>query len=163
MGRLLRHLWCDWWSVGRTFPATTLTTIEAKIGEQESRHDGEIRFAVEASLPIADLARGMSSRDRAIEIFTRLHVWDTAQNSGVLVYVLLADKRVEIVADRGVDQRVGKVAWDMICGEMERRFAAKRFEEGALVGIQAISDLLVTHFPPRADNIDELPNRPVIL
>ncbi|MEO7403172.1 MAG: TPM domain-containing protein [Burkholderiales bacterium] len=161
--RLFRHLVCDWWSVRSRFPQATLARIESKIGEQEARHDGELRFAVEAALPVRDLLHGMSSRERAIEIFTRLHVWDTEHNSGVLFYVLLADKRIEIVADRGIDQRVGKAAWDVICGEVDRAFAAGRFEEGALLGLQAVSDLLATHFPPRSDNPNELPNRPVVL
>jgi uncharacterized membrane protein len=161
--RLLKHLIADWWTVQRSFPPEVLAAIERKIGEQEARHDGEIRFAVEAALPLRDLARGIGSRARAIEIFTRLHVWDTEHNAGVLLYVLLADKRVEIVADRGIDRRVGAQAWESISGEIERRYAAGRFEEGTLLGIQAISDLLATHFPPQSDNRDELPNKPVVL
>ena len=161
--RIVRHLLCDWWSVRSRFPQATLDRIEAKIGEQEARHDGELRFAVEAALPIRDLMHGMTSRERAVEIFTRLHVWDTEHNSGVLFYVLLADKRIEIVADRGIDQRVGKAAWDAICGEIDRAFAAGRFEEGVLIGLQSVSDLLATYFPPRPDNPNELSNRPAVL
>lgn len=161
--RLVRHLLSDWWSVKRSFPQSTLDAIERAIAAGEARHDGEIRFAVEAALPLRDLARNLGSRERAIELFARLHVWDTEHNAGVLIYVLLADKRVEIVADRGIDRRVGKAAWDAICGEMERRFAAGQFEAGALAGISAISDLIAAHFPPRADSPDELPNKPVVL
>ena len=107
--------------------------------------------------------RGISARERAIELFSRLRIWDTEQNAGVLVYLLLADRRVEIVADRGIHSRVGATAWEAICGAMQREFAAGRFEPGVIAGIQAISDLLALHFPPRADNPDELPNRPVVL
>ena len=114
-------------------------------------------------LPFFDLVRGISARDRAIEHFSRLRIWDTEQNAGVLVYLLLADRRVEIVADRGIHVRVGSAAWETICGAMQRDFAAGRFEPGVITGIQAISDLLALHFPPRDDNPDELSNRPVVL
>ncbi len=93
--------------------------------------------------------RGISARERAIELFSRLRIWDTEQNAGVLVYLLLADKRVEIVADRGIHSKVGATAWEAICGAMQREFAAGRFEPGVVTGIQAISDLLALHFPPR--------------
>jgi hypothetical protein len=163
IGRVLRHLCYDYWSVRRVFPPHALGSIERTIEEQERRHDGELRFAVEASLPFVDLVRGVSAHDRAIELFGRLRVWDTEQNAGVLVYLLLADKRVEIVADRGIHRKVGATAWEAICGSMQREFAQGRFEAGAILGIKAASDLLATHFPPRPDNPDELSNRPVIV
>jgi uncharacterized membrane protein len=161
--RFLRHLVMDRWVARSAFPPHTMAEIEAAIGREETRHDGEVRFAVEAALPLGALVAGESARDRAIEVFSRLRVWDTERNAGVLIYVLLADRRVEIVADRGIDARVGNTAWESVCGAMQREFAAGRFEEGAVVGVRAISDLLATHFPPRAENPDELPNRPVIL
>ena len=162
-GRFLRHLVSDYWSVRYAFPPRAMKAIEDAIAAQERRHDGELRFAVESALPFFDLVRGVSARDRAIELFSRLRIWDTEQNAGVLVYLLLADKRVEIVADRGIHARVGETAWEAICGAMQREFAAGRFEPGVITGVQAISDLLATHFPPRAENPDELPNRPVNL
>jgi hypothetical protein len=161
--RLFRHLVTDRWSVGTAFPPRTMQAIERAIGEQERRHDGELRFAVEAGLPLVDLLRGTSARERAIELFGRLRMWDTEQNCGVLIYLLLADKRVEIVADRGIHRRVGSAAWESICGAMQREFAARRFEQGVMIGVQAISDLLATHYPPRGENPDELSNRPVIV
>jgi len=164
LGRVLRHLcYYDYWTVRGAFPSDAMAAIERTIGEQERRHDGELRFAVEASLPLADLVSGVTARDRAIELFGRLRVWDTEQNTGVLVYLLLADKRVEIVADRGIHRKVGETAWEAICGNMQREFAAGRFEAGALAGLEAVSDLLATHFPPRDENPDELPNRPAIV
>ena len=162
-GRFLRHILSDHWSVRYAFPRGALEGIENAIRAQEQRHDGELRFAVEASLPLADLVSGVTARDRAIELFGRLRVWDTEQNTGVLVYLLLADKRVEIVADRGIHRKVGETAWEAICGNMQREFAAGRFEAGALAGLEAVSDLLATHFPPRDENPDELPNRPAIV
>ena len=161
--RFLRHLLMDSWSVRRAFPPHAMQAIERAIVEQERRHDGELRFAVEAALPLVDFARGVSARARAIDVFGRLRVWDTEQNCGVLIYLLLADKRVEIVADRGIHQKVGSAAWEAICGAMQREFAAGRFEHGAIVGVQAISDLLATHYPPRGENPDELANRPVVI
>jgi uncharacterized membrane protein len=162
-GRVVRHLVSDHWSVRHAFPPPAMKAIEDAIRTQELRHDGELRFAVESALPFSDLVRGISARDRAIELFSRLRIWDTEQNAGVLVYLLLADKRVEIVADRGIHSKVGATAWEAICGAMQREFAAGRFEPGVITGIQAISDLLALHFPPRGDNPDELPNRPVVL
>jgi len=161
--RFLRHLVTDRWVARGVFPPRTMAAIEAAIEREEARHDGEVRFAVEAALPFGALFAGASARERAIELFSRLRIWDTEQNAGVLVYVLLADRDVEIVADRGIHSRVGEAAWESICGAMQREFAERRFEEGAILGVRAISDLLATHFPPRAVNPDELPNRPVLL
>jgi uncharacterized membrane protein len=161
--RFLRHLVTDRWIARGAFPDRTMTAIEASITHQETRHDGEIRFAVEAALPFGALLAGMTPRERAIELFSALRVWDTKQNAGILVYVLIADQGVEIVADRGIHARVGEAAWEAICGAMEREFAEGRFEAGAIVAVRAISDLLATHFPPQAENPDELPNRPVLL
>lgn len=161
--RFLRHLVTDRWVARSAFPPRTMAAIEATIAREEARHDGEVRVAVEAALPFGALFAGASARERAIDVFSQLRVWDTEQNAGVLVYVLIADRDVEIIADRGIHSRVGTTAWEAICGAMQREFAEGRFEEGAMVGVRAISDLLATHFPPRRMNPDELPNRPVIL
>jgi uncharacterized membrane protein len=160
---MLRHLLCDRWSVRRAFPAQAMRAIERVITEQETRHMGELRFAVEASLPFESLIGGVSARQRAIDLFSRLRVWDTEHNSGVLVYVLLADRDVEIVADRGIHARVGVEGWEAICGGMERAFARREFEQGAILGLRAISDLLAKHFPASGANPDELSNKPVIV
>ena len=161
--RLLRHLLSDQWSVRRAFPPAAMRAIRDKIGEQEKRHSGELRFAVEASLPWPHLWRGQDARSRAVELFGQLRVWDTEHNSGVLIYLLLADKRVEIVADRGIHNKVGAAAWETICGEMQRAFAAGRFEEGVSFGVAAVSDLLAAHYPPAEGDANELPNEPVVL
>ena len=118
---------------------------------------------VEGGLPVLALFSGRTARERAIEVFSRLRIWDTEDNAGVLVYLLLADRRVEIVADRGIHARVGTAAWDAICGEMQTAFAAGRFEAGAILGIEAISDLLAAHFPPGEENPNELPDAPVVI
>ncbi|HKW39272.1 MAG TPA: TPM domain-containing protein [Burkholderiales bacterium] len=161
--RLLRHLLTDHLSVARAFPPEAMRAIEKAIGEEERRHGGQVRLAVEASLPLSDLARGVGSRDRAIGWFGRLHMWDTQHNAGVLIYLLLADRRVELVADRGIHSKVGTAAWEAICGEMQQEFARGQFERGAVIGLRAVSDLLAEHFPPSGDERNELPDKPVVL
>jgi uncharacterized membrane protein len=161
--RWIKHLFLDAFAVRRTFPRATLGAIERAIATQEKRHRGELRFAVEGGLPLVPLLAGRTARERAIEVFSRLRIWDTEDNAGVLVYLLLADRGVEIVADRGIHARVGAAAWDAICGEMQSAFAAGRFEAGAILGIEAISDLLAAHFPPGEENPNELPDTPVVL
>lgn len=165
IARFLRHLVGEDFALRRAFPRAVRARIAAAIAEQERRHTGELRFVIEGGLPPRQLLRGQSSRERAVELFARLGVWDTAANNGVLIYVLLADRAVEIVADRGIHARVGVQAWEVICGEMQRRFAERRYEEGALVGLQATGELLAAHFPPTAGqaNPDELPNEPLLL
>ena len=161
--RWIRHLWLDDLAVRRDFPRPVLSAIERAIATQEKRHRGELRFVVEGGLPLAPLLSGRTARERAIDVFSRLRVWDTEDNAGVLIYLLLADRRVEIVADRGIHARVGSAAWDAICGEMQSAFAAGRFEAGAILGIEAISDLLAAHFPPGEENPNELPDTPLVL
>ncbi len=163
--RLIRHLVREDFAARRAFPRLVRVRIGSAIAVQERRHSGELRFVVEGGLSPRQLLRGTTPRERAIELFARLGVWDTEANNGVLVYVLLADRAVEIVADRGIHARVGTQAWEIICGEMQRRFAARHFEDGALAGLQAVSDLLAVHFPVRAgqDNTDELPNEPLLI
>jgi uncharacterized membrane protein len=162
--RILRHLFTDHLAVKRAFPRAALHAIEKAIGEEERRHAGQLRFAVEASLPLGELLRGVHARGRAVECFSRLRVWDTKHNSGVLVYVLLAERRVEIVADRGIHGKVGTAAWETICGEMQAEFARGQFERGAVIGVRAISDLLAAHYPTKgSDRSNELPDKPVVL
>ena len=161
--RLLRHLFTDHHSVARAFPPEALRAIEKAIGEEEKRHSGQVRFAVEAALPLSDLVHGVRSRERAISWFGRLRVWDTHHNAGVLIYLLLADRRVELVADRGIHSKVGAAAWEAICGEMQQEFARGQFERGAVLGLRAVSDLLAEHFPPSGKDGNELPDKPVVL
>jgi len=162
--RWARHLLLDHLALRRAFPRATLSAIERAIGEQEKRHCGELRVAIEGGLPIQALVAGRTARERALEQFARLRIWDTEGNAGVLIYLLLADRRVEIVADRGIHARVGDTAWETICGAMQQEFAAGRFESGILSGLASVSDLLQQHFPPRAgDHPNELPDAPAVL
>lgn len=161
--RWIKHLFLYDLAVRRAFPRATLGAIERSIAAQEKRHRGELRFVVEGGLPLGPMLARRKARDRAIEMFSRLRIWDTEDNAGVLIYLLLADRRVEIVADRGIHAKVGAAAWDAICGEMQSAFATGRFEAGAILGIEAISDLLTLHFPRNEENPNELPDTPVVL
>jgi uncharacterized membrane protein len=140
-----------------------MRAIRTTIDSQERRHGGELRFVVEASLPWRNLWRGQRARARAVELFGQLRIWDTEHNNGVLIYLLLADKSVEIIADRGIDRKAGDASWAIVCREMQRAFANGHFEEGVSAGIVAISDLLANHYPPAAIPPNALPNEPLIL
>jgi uncharacterized membrane protein len=160
--RFLRHVMHSPWSL-RAFPPAVLNAIEAEIGASEALHMAELRFAIEASLPPLQAWRGLDSRERAIDLFSSLRVWDTAHNSGVLIYLLLADRSIEIVADRGIAARVEQHEWDGIALTMQQAYRAGEFEHGTLAGIRAITARLVAHFPATGDHPDELSNRPVVL
>ena len=161
--RILRHLAVSPLAVKRAFPGPALAAIEAAIAEAERSHAGEIRFAVEAALELSALLRGQSSRERALAAFSRLGVWDTEHNNGVLIHVLLADRDVEIVADRGIHERVGADGWEKLCQSMEAAFRRGDFEGGALSGIRAVSEHLRRHYPAQPRRSNELPDRPAIL
>lgn len=162
-GRLLRHLTTSSRLVHRCFPASALAAIEAAISAGEQRHEPEVRFAVECALPARAILHEITPRKRAIEVFSELRVWDTEHNTGVLIYLLLADRDVEIVADRGVAARIGTTEWEAICREMETHFREGGYEAGTLAGIRATSDLLAHHWPARGPGRGEQPNRPVVL
>ena len=161
--RILRHLFMPPWRVRLALPARTLHVIEAAIHESEDTHTGEIRFAVESALPLFPLLRGQTARARALEAFSQLRVWDTEHNNGVLIYLLLADHDVEIVADRGVHARVGGEGWEKICREMETLFRERKFEQGVLHGIRVVSAHLVRHYPAQGKGRNELDDKPVVL
>jgi uncharacterized membrane protein len=161
--RFLRHIFFTRWTTRRHFSPRVLAQIEAAIREVEAGHAGEIRFVIETALDLADLVQDLSSRRRAMQVFGHLGVWDTAQNNGVLIYLLLADHVVEIVADRGIAPCVPQSEWDEVCREMERHFRDKRFAEGSVAGVRAVGGLLSRHFPGRGPDADELPNQPVLL
>ena len=161
--RLFRHLLLPRWWVLRVFPQATLRAVGQAIKNSETRHRGELRFVVEAGLPLSGLLHGQAPRARAIELFAQLRVWDTEENSGVLIYLQLIDRRVEIVADRGIDAIVGEEFWSAVCRRMEAAFRAGHFEAGALAALSGITLALAEHFPATGDNPDELPDSPLLL
>lgn len=162
-GRLLRHWFTAEAAVRRAFPVGTLAAIEAAIREVEVGHSGQIRFAIEGGLDTAAVLARRAGRDRAMEVFSELRVWDTEHNNGVLIYVLLADRDVEIVADRGIHARAGAEAWESVCRRMESAFRDGRFEQGAVDGIRAVGAHLARHFPRGEGGVNELPDAPVVL
>ncbi|BAV34370.1 membrane protein [Sulfuricaulis limicola] len=160
--RVIRNLFLPPWRVRLVFPARTLRAIEAAIRAAETTHAGEIRFAVESGLPFLPLLRGQPARERALEVFSQLRVWDTQRNNGVLIYLLLADRDVEIIADRDAHARVSTEGWEKICREMETLFRQGKFEQGVLHGIRSVSAHLARHYPPQKKDSNELDDRPVV-
>ena len=162
--RLLRHRWLDETDTRRALGPEALSRIEQRIAQSEARHGGEIRVCVEAGLPLSYLWRDASARERAVSMFGKLRVWDTEANSGVLIYLLLAEHQIEIVADRGITRHVPPGHWQAIVAGMRSEFRAGRFEPGLLQAIEAVEAMMLQHFPPVRGqaNPDELPNRPYL-
>lgn len=157
--RIARHLF----SSPRAFPEKAMAAIEQAIANSETTHRGEIRFAAEGALDSPALFGGQSARERAIEVFSQLRVWDTEENNGVLIYLLAADHDIEIVADRGINAKVARDEWERICRGMESMLARGAFEQAILEGIREVSLLLARHYPPRPGGRNELPDKPVAL
>lgn len=162
-GRILKHLCYGPWRLRRVLPRRALEAIAEAIRESEAGHGGEIRVAVEIALDWRRLLRCETPRERALEVFSDLRVWDTERNNGVLIYLLLADRDVEIVADRGIDRLAGAEAWERICHEMEAAFRKGDFEAGILAGVRAVGAHLERHFPGPDVHGDELANHPIII
>jgi uncharacterized membrane protein len=164
LARMWRHFTIGTWAMHRAFPPATLRAIEQATRAAEVKHSGEIRFAVEDSLTFRQLWRHLTPRQRALQVFGELGIWDTRDNNGVLVYLLLADRQVEIVADRGVGGgQVTPAEWRECCRVMEEQFRAGRFREGAIAGIEAIVAVLARHPAGPRDAGNELPDKPALL
>lgn len=163
LARLLRHLLHPDWLTRMAFPEPALHRIEAVVRASEARHAGELRFVVEGALDTLSLLRGVAARERALRVFSDLRMWDTEANNGVLIYLLLADHDVEIVADRGLNERVTADEWQALCHEMEALFRQRRFEAGVLLGIARVEALLCRHYPRSGSSRNDLPDRPMLL
>jgi len=161
--RIGKHLLEHRWRVRRDFPPRVLDAIERAIKAGEATHSGQIRFVVEGALDGVPLFRNQPARERALDVFSHLRIWDTAHNNGVLIYLLLADRDVEIIADRGIDAKVGAAGWEAICRAMEAEFRAGQFERGVTSGIAAVSRELAKHYPPGGAHPNELPDKPVVM
>lgn len=163
LSRIFRHLISEG-SARRHFPEPVLDAIQRAVAAGELRHQEQVCFAAEGALPSRELWRGRTPRERAREVFAHLRVWDTDHNTGVLIYVLLADRAIEILADRGIAVRVAESDWVDICKRMQVHFIAGEFERGAVEGVTAVSDILARHFPADGSaRVNELPDRPVVL
>ena len=162
--RILKHRWLDEHDTRRALGADALARLDARVHASEAAHSGEIRLCVEAGLPLSDLLKNLSARDRAITMFGKLRVWDTEANNGVLIYLLLAEHAIEIVADRGLARQVPPEHWQAIVAGMREAFRAGRYEEGLTAAIDAVDALLAQHFPLGAGtaNPNELPNAPYL-
>ncbi|MET3108534.1 putative membrane protein [Oxalobacteraceae bacterium GrIS 2.11] len=161
--RILRHLVANRAQVTRAFPKASIARIEQAIQNSEQQHAGQIRFAVEYALPAASLYQELAPRERAIDVFSQLRMWDTTHRNGVLIYVLLADRSVEIVADRGLHARTTGAVWEKICHDMEAAFQNGQYEAGVVSGIEAVTQLLMKHFPANLAAVNELPDSVIIL
>jgi uncharacterized membrane protein len=167
VARLIRHAAATHWRARMLFPSAALDAIQQAIARVDATHAGEIRFAIETALPPLHVLNGVSPRARAQDVFAHLRVWDTEHNNGVLIYLLLADRSVDIVADRGFDGRISPAEWESVCRLMEEHYRAGRFQAGSIAGVEAIGSLLARHFPPQSSqnpqNHNQLPDRPTLL
>ncbi|MBH1971152.1 hypothetical protein FK216_15705 [Moraxellaceae bacterium AER2_44_116] len=155
-GRYFNHLKIGTWQVKRAFSVELLHQIEIMINSGEALHGGELRFVVEGSLDIVDLRAEQSAHQRALDVFSLLRMWDTEERNAVLIYVLLADQAVEIIADRGVHKYVGTARWEDICRQMESYFCVLDYKSGVVVGVQAVNDLLISYYPRVGNRFNEL-------
>jgi uncharacterized membrane protein len=163
--RLLKHRLWDEADARRALPPAALDRLQAQVTASEARHSGEIRVCVEASLPLSYLWRGAPARQRALAMFGKLRVWDTEHNNGVLIYLLLAERRIEVVADRGLDARTAPVTWTALVDSLSTALRGDNFEGGLSAAISTADEMLVAHFP-LADGVkrlNELPDTVVLL
>ncbi|MDR6857894.1 TPM domain-containing protein [Variovorax guangxiensis] len=163
--RLWRHRWIDAADVRRALPPEALQRLGARVAASERRHSGEVRICIEAGLPWSYIRRAAAARERAITMFGKLRVWDTAHNNGVLIYLLMAEHAIEIVADRGIDAHVNAQEWAAMAKRMGAAFREGRFEDGITHALEEVSALLVAHFPLAEGEPDrnELPDEPVVM
>jgi len=160
--RAWRHFWAP--SVHRAFPGERLQAITEAITAGEQRHGGQVMFAVEADLPWSALWHGVTPRERAEQAFAQLRTWDTEHNNGVLIFLLLADHAIELVADRGLRGKVGEAQWQAVCGHMQQQLREGALQDAVLRAVAEVSDLLARHYPPGSGSKDDgLPNTPQLL
>jgi uncharacterized membrane protein len=148
--RVFRHLLMTHWQVNAAFPAAVKDAISQAIISSRNAHVGQVSFAVEGALHVRPLFKGQTPQQRALEVFSHLRIWDTEYNNGLLIYLLLADRAVEIVVDRGLYSRADPTQWSRICRQMQDSFKQKNYEAGVIAGIQAVTQQLIRHFPVSA-------------
>ena len=163
IGRLIRHATATHWRTRMIFPAATLDAIEQAIKRAELTHAGEIRFAIETSLTPRHILNDITPRAHALVVFSQLRVWDTEANNGVLIYLLRADRAVEIIADRGINARVTAAEWEQVCRQVEAHYRAGRYVEGSRAAVAGVAGLLAQHFPAARASGNELPNQAILI
>ncbi len=161
--RLLKHLFLGPYRYLRYFGGSGLSKLEAAVVASEELHSAQLRLAIDPSMNLISVLRGVSPRERALELFGLLRVWDTQERSGVLVFIQLADGAIEIVADRGLNQRIPSARWEEACQSLKAAFSDRRYLGGVDEAIQEISKVLASEFPPKIGNINELPDRPILV
>jgi uncharacterized membrane protein len=161
--RLARNLFSAWFALPRVFPAAAMRRIRDAVADGELHHAGELCVAIEARYSPMAVLSGLDTRQRAEQVFSLLRVWDTQGNSGVLLYLQLAERRVELLADRGIAARVEPAQWAEICADFSAEMQSQPPEQAVLNCLGRINALLVRHFPAERDNPGELPDEPVIL
>jgi uncharacterized membrane protein YgcG len=161
--RYLQNLFTTRWALHRAFPRGLLNDIDQAIHASEQQHGAELRFAIETALDTSSLMRGCGARARALQVFSSLGIWDTQANNGVLIYLLLSEHAIEIVADRGYNGKVSAQQWQAVCDAMREQFQSGHYREGVLRGIAMITALVSQYFPPDPNDRNELPNRPVLV
>jgi len=161
--RAWRHLRSTRSAAERAFPQATLTALAAAIAAGERTHRGEVRLVIERALPVSAAWSGVSNRQRAIALFADYGIWDTEDNCGVLIYVNLADRKVDIVADRGIDRKIDAATWQAVCNTMTQGFAHGDYHGAALAAVEQVSELLRRHFPSDGARPNELPDQPLML
>jgi uncharacterized membrane protein len=163
MLRFFKHIFSSGFKTHLLFPRKSLGRITEAVVNSEKKHRGEIRVCIESYLSPMQILRKISGRDRALDVFSQLRVWDTEENNGVLIYILIADHDIEILADRGVLRNAPENFWDEICGKIEVKFHEKKFEEGIIQAIDHISKLLQEKYPKNGHDDNELPDRPYLI
>jgi len=160
--RLWRHRWVDDADLHQVLPASVVLSLAQQVAASEQRHSGEIRIHIEAGLPWRSVWHGATARERAVALFGTLRVWDTEDNNGVLIYLLMADNAIELVADRGLMREVPQVTWEALVTRMGQAFQVGQFEQGLRQAVDEVSALLEQHFPlaPGQHNPNELPDAP---
>ena len=163
LARLWLNLFGAWFQLSRWFPLATMHRLRDEIAEGERRHAGELCLAIEPRFSPLAVLRGLSVRARAQQVFALLRVWDTQDNSGVLLYLHLAERRVELVADRGIAARVDPALWQALCEDFATGMRAGPPDAAVSRCLARINALLAEHFPAAEDNPRELPDEPVVL
>ena len=163
MTRLMRHLMTTKATGRHTFPAHTLKAIQTAIAQGESQHRAEIRLIIEPALTLRDVLGGLAPRERARELFAHHRIWDTEENCGILIYINLADHKVEIIPDRTVDRALAPADWQAVCQTMTKGFARGDFHDSAIAALSQLNALLKTNFPANGAALNELSNRPLVI
>jgi uncharacterized membrane protein len=165
IARIVRHRWRDERDIRKAVPPELMAQLQRQVADSERHHTGQIRLCIEAGLPTSYLWRGATPRERAVTLFGKLRVWDTEENNGVLVYLLLADHAIEIVADRGLNRHVGPGQWQHLVAHMGDAFGGSRYQEGLTKALDDVGALLAAYFPAPQDgsfHANELPDAPVL-